>query len=132
MPPAKILSFADAAEIVLKASKTPLHSKQIAALAIEQGLVETKGKTPEATMAAVLSIRIKSKGAAGRFVRVRRGVYGLRGVHAEADAQRGPGPAGQPAEASAPSQRVKVPLFPPYESVRAVLPTGAGQPSLTR
>ena len=128
MPPAKILSFADAAEVVLKASKTPLHSKQIAAVAIEQGLIETKGKTPDASMAAVLSVRIKSKGPKARFVRVRRGVYGLRGVHAEADKQQGPGPAGQPAEASAPSQRVKVPLFPPYEGVRAVLPIWDGHP----
>ena len=116
----KEMSFADAAYMVLTGADAPLHYDEITQRALDAGHIETTGKTPAATMAAVLSVAIKRKGAAARFVRVRRGVYGLR------DAQ-GEGPAPEAAEGPQRAPGVKVPLFPLYEAVRAALPVWAGR-----
>lgn len=48
------MQFKDAAYEILKKSGQPLHYKEIAARAMEAGLLETLGRTPEATMGALL------------------------------------------------------------------------------
>ena len=48
------MQFKDAAYEILKKSGQPLHYKEIAARAMEAGLLETLGRTPEATMGAML------------------------------------------------------------------------------
>ena len=55
-----MLSFKEVAEIILKDSSKPLSANEITELALEQNLLETEGKTPEATMAAQIYSDIKN------------------------------------------------------------------------
>ncbi len=75
-------SFTDAAELVLKAcaDRQPMHYRAITDAAIEQGLVATSGKTPEATMYSVIYQEIERKAARGeqpRFILHGQGFVGL-------------------------------------------------------
>ncbi len=73
--------FLEAAHEILKQAGHPLHYREIARRALEQGLIESRGKTPEATMNAQLAVNIKraeESGPPSPFVRVDRGVFGLR------------------------------------------------------
>ncbi len=75
------MTFLDAAHQILKLAEQPLHYREIAKQALEQGLIESRGKTPEATMNAQLATNIKRAeegGSPSRFVRIGRGVFGLR------------------------------------------------------
>ena len=77
-----IYSFTDAAEKVLETfgDKRPMHYKDIAKRAIDQGWIDTEGKTPEATMAAQLYTAIKRaqrRGEQPRFIQHGRGIFGL-------------------------------------------------------
>jgi restriction system protein len=75
------MTFLDAAHGILKQAGQPLHYREIARRALEQGLIESKGKTPEATMNAQLATKIKRAAEddpPSLFVRVSRGVFGLR------------------------------------------------------
>lgn len=47
------MQFKDAAYEILKKAGQPLHYKEIATRAMEAGLLETVGRTPEATMGAM-------------------------------------------------------------------------------
>lgn len=71
------MTFVDAAYRVLKDNGKPMHYKDITQQALNKGYIETKGKTPEATMTARISHDIKKEGKKSRFVRVERGIYGL-------------------------------------------------------
>jgi restriction system protein len=76
------LTFLQAAEDVLRRHSpgAPLHFRRIAELAVEDGLIESKGLTPEATMGAQLYTDIKRRTAAGkpqRFKQYGRGSFGL-------------------------------------------------------
>lgn len=62
-------SFKDVAYKVLKEAKNPLHSKDITRMAINQGLLKTAGKTPEATMNAQLVVDINRKKSESRFIK---------------------------------------------------------------
>ena len=80
---APTLSFTDAAEHVLnaQADRQPLHYRVITEQALAQGLVQTAGKTPEATLYAQVLTEIKRKTQRGdvpRFVRHGKGMVGLR------------------------------------------------------
>lgn len=75
-------TFLDAAEMVLKLPNSPkeMHYGEITKVAIDNGLLITEGKTPEATMIAQITTdmkRAKSRGENGRFVKGSRGLYGL-------------------------------------------------------
>ena len=48
------MTFLEAAEIVLRTAKKPLTVREITDVALRRGLLETRGKTPEATMSAAL------------------------------------------------------------------------------
>ena len=76
------LTYLQAAEQVLRAHSpgAPMHYGPITELALAEGLIQTEGITPEATMRAQLGTDIKRREAAGRPPRFRafgRGLYGL-------------------------------------------------------
>ncbi len=110
------MSFAEAAVTVLEAAGTPLHYKDITQRALCEGLIQTEGKTPDATLNAILAVDIKKKGSNGRFVRVRPGVFGLRSWSIDESL-----PAAKPVASAEEERRVRVPLFPLYSEVRLVL-----------
>lgn len=72
-----MLSFKEVAEIILKDSSKPLSANEITELAFEQNLLETEGKTPEATMAAQIYSDIKNNSST-IFVKVGKGKFTLR------------------------------------------------------
>jgi hypothetical protein len=72
-----------AAEVILNEAGGPLKPDQIAERALKRKLITTKGKTPEATMAARLSVASK---AGDTFVRVAPNTYGLKGRDRQARA----------------------------------------------
>jgi hypothetical protein len=67
--------FKTAAIEILSQAKKPLHIKDITRLAIESGILETDGATPEQSMNANISVDIKTKGKASDFIRVNPSVY---------------------------------------------------------
>lgn len=71
---AATLTFADAAETVLNQQKAhaPMHYQQITKLALAQGLVNTQGQTPEATMYAQVLTEIKRQTLRGQTPRFTR------------------------------------------------------------
>ncbi|MDP8924320.1 MAG: HTH domain-containing protein, partial [Chloroflexota bacterium] len=71
-------TFLGAARQVLEEAGEPLHPRVITERALAAGLVRTSGKTPEATMAAQIYTSIQRQGELSRFVRVGRGLFGLR------------------------------------------------------
>ena len=68
----------DAAETVLAAAGKPLHYGEITRRILAQGLWQTEGKTPIATISARLSTDLKHHAANTRFERCGPGIYGLR------------------------------------------------------
>lgn len=48
------MRFIEAAEEVLRGERRPLTAREITELALVRGLIDTHGKTPEATMSAAL------------------------------------------------------------------------------
>jgi restriction system protein len=74
------MTFADAAYTILKEAGEPLHYREITERALERQLVETEGKTPAATLNAIITLEIKRAqkgGSLARFVRVGRGIVAL-------------------------------------------------------
>ncbi|HSW47348.1 MAG TPA: HTH domain-containing protein, partial [Phycisphaerae bacterium] len=67
-----------AAVQVLQEAKEPLTAKAIARRALELGLWQTEGKTPDATVAARIYSDIKSLGDRSPFVRSGPGAFALR------------------------------------------------------
>ncbi|MCC5849956.1 MAG: restriction endonuclease [Verrucomicrobia bacterium] len=70
-------SAISAALKVLQDAGEPLHYQEITRRALDSGLWQTSGKTPDATINAQLAVDIKKKGAASDFRREGRGVFGL-------------------------------------------------------
>jgi hypothetical protein len=52
------MTFYEAALQILKSSRRPLTTKEITERALKRGLIVSRGKTPAATMAAVLYRRL--------------------------------------------------------------------------
>lgn len=82
-PVAKRLTFTDAAEDVLRRhgrGGRPMHYKDITKFALDEDLVQTEGKTPEATLYAQViteNQRAAERGKQPRFVRHGKGMIGL-------------------------------------------------------
>lgn len=68
----------EAAAKVLADAGEPLHNKEICRRILEQGLWETQGKTPEATVNANLGKDIQKHGENSRFQRTDPGIFALR------------------------------------------------------
>lgn len=67
--PAEILA-------VLQAAGEPLHVKEITKRVLARKKANLNGKTPEATVAAMLSVQSRKEGSP--FVKVDRGTFGLK------------------------------------------------------
>ena len=75
------MTFLEAAHMILVEACQPLHYREITKRALEQGIIQTRGNTPEATMNAQLGADINhgdEGGPLSRFVRVGKGTFGLR------------------------------------------------------
>ncbi len=86
------LSFVDAAEAVLWrfGNRQPMHYRDITKIALSEGLVQTKGKTPEATLYARIIDEIAAaerRNRQPRFARHGRGFVSLAAWHADASRQ---------------------------------------------
>lgn len=69
--------FKTSAIAVLQQVKTPLHSKEITRLAIEKGLLETEGATPDASMNAQLTVDINQNKEKSDFIKTAPSTFGL-------------------------------------------------------
>lgn len=69
--------FKNAAIEILAREKKALHGKEITKLALEAGILETDGATPERSMIANLAVDIKTLGKASEFVKVGPSTYRL-------------------------------------------------------
>lgn len=74
-PAAKRLSGLDAATQVLRAAGEPLNVGAIMERIAAEGLWQTSGKTPAATIYAAMIREIAAKGPAARFQKVDRGRF---------------------------------------------------------
>ncbi|MXW29319.1 MAG: restriction endonuclease [Chloroflexi bacterium] len=83
----------DAAATVLAEAKGPLHYIMITERMIAQGLWDSEGKTPEATVNARLAVDIRDQGTASRFVRVGRGRFALNAEKDQGQDRGSPSPA---------------------------------------
>jgi hypothetical protein len=94
------MRFGDAAYQVLKESNKPLTAMEITKLAVNMGLINSAGKTPEASLGRGIYVEIKNEGSGSRFIKVARGVFGLKEWENETKEPRGNGEhaAPQPAE----------------------------------
>ena len=70
-------SFKDIAYQILKEADESLHSKEITKIALKRRLLKTKGKTPEATMSAVLLRDIKLKRNKSKFIKVGPSIFAI-------------------------------------------------------
>jgi len=74
----KQTSFKSIAKKIITDAGKPLHYREVTRLAIEQGLLQSGGKTPWATMNAQLSMDIVNNGESSQFYRAQPGYFGLR------------------------------------------------------
>lgn len=72
------MNFKEAAYHILRKEKKPVSAEQITTLALQEGLITSQGKTPEATMGAIIYADIKRRGQQSLFVKVKKGLFGLR------------------------------------------------------
>jgi len=69
--------FIASARSVLKRAKAPLRCREIIERAALEGLLTSRGKTPEKTLHALLSRHIQRKGANAEFQRLPDGKFTL-------------------------------------------------------
>lgn len=70
-------TFKQSAIEILKKAKKPLHYSEITQLALESGILETEGATPEASMNAQITVDIKNKGKGSDFIKIGPGTFSL-------------------------------------------------------
>lgn len=70
-------TFKQSAIEILKKAERPLHYTKITRLALESGILETEGATPEASMNAQITIDIKNKGNGSDFIKTAPGMFAL-------------------------------------------------------
>jgi len=69
--------FKTSAITILTEAKRPLHYKEITRIALEQGILETEGATPDASMNAQIVMEIKRKGKLSDFIKTAPSTYAL-------------------------------------------------------
>ncbi len=72
------MTFAEAAEYILRQAGVPLHFREITARAMAQGLIEVQGNTPWNSMNGTLRRLIRQQGQAAPFVALGDGRFALR------------------------------------------------------
>ena len=70
-------TFKQSAIEILKKTGKPLHYGEITKLALESGILETEGATPEATMGAQMIMDVKNKGEGSDFIKTAPGTFAL-------------------------------------------------------
>lgn len=125
------MTYREAAITTLN-NRGPLHYRDLADVIVRDRLVHVAGADPAASLNATITMDIKRKGKESVFVRVRPGVFGLRGLHEESglatsSLTRGNGKAIE-AESDDTTLRVRVPYFPLYSELRHVLRVWPGRP----
>jgi len=70
-------TFKQSAIEILKKAGTPLHYTEITRLALESGILETEGATPEASMNAQITVDIKNKAEGSDFIKTAPGTFAL-------------------------------------------------------
>jgi len=80
------MNFLDAAYKILTEAKEPLHYTEITARALDAGILDTKGQTPDASMGSRLYVDTKRPNS--RFRRVSRSVFALAEVASSDISQR--------------------------------------------
>ncbi len=73
-------TWRDAIIRVLREAQMPLDYREISTLILTQGYYQTEGATPHATVNAQITASIKHDGAASPFIKVGKGVFGLKEV----------------------------------------------------
>ena len=73
MPKRAGIGFLPSAKRVLSVARRPLAAKEIVTRAMDMGLLETQGKTPENTLHALLMRHIREQGRACEFEQVEGG-----------------------------------------------------------
>jgi len=58
-----VSSFLDAAITILKETKREMTARELADAALQRGLVSSSGKTPDATLAAQMYVRVREQPA---------------------------------------------------------------------
>lgn len=81
-------SALEAAKLVLEQAREPLRFEEITRRILDQGLWQTTGKTPAATLSALLSQSVKRLGTASPFVHTNPGCYALNPAPAPAAASK--------------------------------------------
>lgn len=71
------MDFKAAAREVLREVGRPLHYADITEIALQSGYLESRGRTPQNTMRARLSVDVRDN-PRSPFVQTAPGVYGLR------------------------------------------------------
>lgn len=69
--------FKNSAIEILKKEKKPLHYKEITRLALEAGILETEGATPDASMNSQIIMDMKHRGDGSDFVKIAPSTYSL-------------------------------------------------------
>lgn len=72
------MTFVEAAFRILKQARKALSADEITSIALNQAMISTLGKTPSATMGAILYVDIKTKGDKSKFDKVDRGKFALK------------------------------------------------------
>ncbi len=128
------MTYREAARQLLK-QRGPMHYRDLADAIVAARSVQTRGATPAATLYATIAVDMKRKGKGSAFIRIRPGVFGLRGLHDPAvEVTPVPTPASTDGEANGDTAsdganlRVRVPLFPVYSELRHLLSVWPGCP----
>ena len=132
---ARKMTYRDAASLLLK-EHGPMHYQALSDAIVKADLVQSSGATPAASLNATIAVEIKRKGKDSVFIRIRPGVFGLRGLHEPAtrvSSTPTPGTTdhenGEPDAARDESDlRVRTPLFPVYSQLRHLLRVWPGHP----
>jgi hypothetical protein len=72
------MNFEEAAYQILKKIKKPLSAREITDIALRAKMIISDGKTPHATMGARIYTDIKKRGNKSVFIKVKRGLFGLK------------------------------------------------------
>ena len=116
----------------------PTHYQELVKQIISRGLAATKSKNPGSTLNSILNSDTKRYGSQSEFMRMGRGIYGLRELHVAGDALArktesvSPAVPADEAELGADESRhrVRTPLFPTYREVRHLLKIWSGRPRM--
>ena len=75
-----MMSKTNAAELILREHGRPMSPKEIVSEALSRGLIETRGKTPDATLSVEFRLEVKRRSARGSTQRFKKFGVSLWGL----------------------------------------------------